>query len=104
MDMHISVEIIDRVHPSIFGEIYDYFSYIDETFSPFKKNSEITKINEGKLTRQEYSKDMETVLSLCGQTKIQTDGFFDIHRHGKLLRSMGVSGDLVKTDFFPGFV
>jgi len=92
MDMHVTVEIVDRVTSSVFDEIYDYFSYIDDTFSTFKKTSEITKINEGTLTPKQYSNDMADVLALCEQTKKESDGFFDIHRNGKLDPSGLVKG------------
>ena len=90
--MHVTVEIIDPVSSSVFDEIYNYFSYIDTTFSTFKITSEITKINEGKLDKQRYSKDIKTILALCEQTKQETDGFFDIKRNGKLDPSGLVKG------------
>lgn len=92
MDMHVSVEIVDAVTPAVFDEVYDYFSYIDETFSTFKKTSEITKINEGKISKQDYSPDMKTVLMLCDQTKKQTNGYFEIKRGGILDPSGLVKG------------
>ena len=90
--MHVTVEIIDSVSSSVFDEIYNYFSYIDTTFSTFKITSKITKINEGKLDKQRYSKDIKTILALCEQTKQETDGFFDIKRNGKLDPSGLVKG------------
>ncbi len=92
MDMHVTVEVVDVVTPAVFDEVYDYFSVIDNRFSTFKKTSEITKINEGKIKKRDYSSDMKTVLMLSDQTKKQTNGYFEIERRGILDPSGLVKG------------
>ena len=79
MGMHITVEIVGTaLVNSTIEKVFSYFNYIDEKFSTYKKTSEITKINEGKLRETEYSEDMKNVLSLCKKTKDETGGYFDI--------------------------
>lgn len=87
MDMPVIVEIGDKVKPEIFDELFDYFHWVDNTFSTFKKTSEITKINEG-LTSH-YSKDMKEIFKLAKQTKIETHGYFDIY-NGKKIDPSGI--------------
>lgn len=93
MDMPITIEVVDsNVTSKDIDKIYDYFTYIDEKFSPFKDSSEISKINNGALSKENYSKDMKEVLRLCEQTKRETNGYFDISRNGKLDPSGLVKG------------
>lgn len=94
MGMTVTVEVIDaHVTRADIDRVYQYFTYIDETFSTYKENSEITKINKGILKETEYSDDMREVLRLCEETKHQTHGYFNIQgRDGNLDPSGLVKG------------
>lgn len=82
MDMPVIIEVIDpTVTEKIFEEIFNYFIYIDDTFSPFKKTSELTKINQGLLQKNDWSQDMKTVFKLCKQTSKETLGFFNVEKN-----------------------
>lgn len=76
--MPITIEIVDPAPVGVFDKIFDYFDYIDHKFSTYKKESEITKINNGEIKEADYSDDMKTVFALSNQTKEETDGYFDI--------------------------
>lgn len=79
MGMPVTIEIVDSSAPqSVFDEVFAYFMYVDETFSLFKITSEITAINQGRLSPGQYSKDMQEVFRLCNETKKDTNGYFDI--------------------------
>jgi len=92
MGMPISVEIIDKsADKQIFKKVYDYFVYVDNTYSTYKETSEISRINNG-LPKSQWSQEMKDVLELCEQTKIKTNGYFDIERGGKLDPSGLVKG------------
>ncbi len=79
MGMPITVEILDvTAVDAAFDDIFDYFTYVDETFSVFKTTSEITKINNGDLLPKAYSEDMRTILRLCEETRQQTNGYFNV--------------------------
>lgn len=84
MDMPITVEILgfSNVQETI-GKVFDYFRYVDETFSTYKKNSEVSKINDGILSLKNASREVRTVFSLCEKTKKETNGYFNIFRNGK---------------------
>lgn len=93
MDMPITVEIVDNsAAEKDLKKIFAYFDYIDNKFSTFKNSSEITKINQGKLRRDNYSQDMQTLLALAAITKKETNGYFDIQQKGKLDPSGVVKG------------
>jgi thiamine biosynthesis lipoprotein len=63
------------------AKAFDYFTYIDNTFSTYKENSEIMKINRGELKLEDASKDMREIFRLAEQTKNETGGYFDIVNH-----------------------
>lgn len=93
MGMHITIEIVDsQVKPHDIQQIFNYFTYIDNKFSTYKKTSEISQINNKKLNKNQYSTDMKTILALCEQTKSETNGYFDILHNDKLDPSGIVKG------------
>jgi thiamine biosynthesis lipoprotein len=93
MGMPISIEIISDTNPQFdIDEAFAYFTYVDKKFSIYKKNSEISKINRGKLADADYSTDMKWILENCELTKQQTDGYFDVNHKNKLDPSGLVKG------------
>ncbi len=91
MGMPITIEIIGDVNIEDFKEVFYYFRDIDQKFSTYKKNSEISKINNGKKTYK-LSPDMKKVFKLSEKTKRETNGFFDIEKNGKIDPSGIVKG------------
>jgi len=94
MDMPVMVEVVDETPKTleIIEKVYSYFTYVDNTFSIFKGDSEISKINRGELKEDEYSQNMRQIFKLCEQTKQETDGYFDILQNGELDPSGIVKG------------
>jgi thiamine biosynthesis lipoprotein len=83
MGMPITVEIVDeRVRRRDIDAVYDYFTAVDNRFSTYKPDSEISRINAG-LDKSRWSKEMKTVLQLCDETKRATGGYFDIEHGGR---------------------
>ncbi len=91
MGMPISVEIVGNNHSRQIKAVFDYFREVDNRFSTYKKDSEISKINRG-LESSSWSKEMRSVFKLCEQTKKLTGGYFDILHDGKLDPSGLVKG------------
>ena len=89
MGMPVIVEITDDADPGIFTKIFDYFRWVDSTFSTYKETSEITRINTGVLKRKNYSKEMSEIFALAQQTKKESHGYFDIH-NGKVIDPSGI--------------
>jgi thiamine biosynthesis lipoprotein len=84
MGMPITIEIIDDFATAKdFDQVYDYFEYIDNKFSVYKKESEISLINADKLNQNKFSKDMKEIFKLSEQTKKQTSGYFEIYHNSK---------------------
>lgn len=92
MGMPVIVEIAESVRSSAFTPIFDYFHWVDNTFSTYKEDSEVSLINAGKLKPKDASQQVQLIFRLCEQTKTQTDGYFDINHDGHLDPSGLVKG------------
>lgn len=98
--MPITVEIVDpdligedrEINSEIFKEIFDYFRAVDQKFSPYKRNSELSQINAGKINIAEVSEEMKNILKLADVIKKETNGYFDIFHNSKLDTSGIVKG------------
>jgi thiamine biosynthesis lipoprotein len=92
MGMPITIEIIGSDDVKlVIADAFELFRNIDERFSTYKSDSEISRINRG-LPRRQWSKEVKTVLDLCEQTKQETRGYFDVSHNGKLDPSGLVKG------------
>lgn len=91
MGMPITVEVVDKQARRHFKAVFDYFKEVDARYSTYKKDSEISQINQG-LPKSKWSIEMRSVLDLCEQTKKETKGYFNINHNGKLDPSGLVKG------------
>jgi thiamine biosynthesis lipoprotein len=83
MGMPVTIEVVDEhAQENDLDVIYDYFISIDERFSTYKTTSEISAINRGEISSDDYSDDMREVFMLSEQTKQETQGYFDIKHDG----------------------
>lgn len=93
MGMPITIEIVDKnALKKDFEDIFSFFKSIDKRFSTYKKNSEISAINNGRLKIDKISSEMKEVFRLSEQTKHETNGFFDIEKNGNFDPSGLVKG------------
>lgn len=93
MGMPIIVHIVndDKVLASaIIDKVFRYFLSIDERFSLYKKDSEISLINQGKIDKENYSRDMREIMRLAEETRLQTDGYFDIRDPDGFINTSGI--------------
>jgi thiamine biosynthesis lipoprotein len=83
MGMPITVEIVDSQATQVdVNAVFTYFEYIDQTFSTYKAESEISRINRGELQTEQASEDVRTVFLLSEETRRATDGYFNIYQNG----------------------
>lgn len=93
LGMPITVEIVDAAaDAAAFDTVYDFFASVDETFSPFKPSSEVSRINRGEMTIKDVSLDMKVILELAEQTRRDTYGYFDVWHNGVFNPSGVVKG------------
>lgn len=92
MGMPVTVAVEDdAANKKIIPKVFDYFAHVDEVYSIYKPDSEISRINKG-LPKSAWSAEMKTVLGLCEQTRQDTNGYFNIARGGKVDPSGLVKG------------
>jgi len=70
--------------------VFDYFKYVDLTFSTYKEHSEIMKINRGEIKIDDASKDMKEIFRLSEETKKETNGYFDIKNRKGIFDPSGI--------------
>ena len=80
MGMPITVEIVDPVSPGVLSDAFEYFAGVDERFSLYKDDSEISALNEGRSSYSQISGEMREVLELADRTRRESNGFFEIRR------------------------
>jgi len=91
MGMPITVEIVDREDTELLAGTFKFFQDVDNRYSTYKADSEISRINNG-LPKAEWSTEMRRVLRLCDDTREATGGYFDIEHNGRLDPSGLVKG------------
>lgn len=93
MGMPITVQIEDdSADQKTIDTVYTYFDSIDRKFSTYIKNSEISKLNQGIINKNNVSDDTKQILQLCEDTRLETNGFFSIYKNGKIDPSGLVKG------------
>jgi len=93
MGMPITIEVVDqRVKETDIASIFDYFASVDRMFSTYKKESEISRLNAGEITKKELSTDVRQILQLADDTKKESNGYFNIVHNGKIDPSGIVKG------------
>jgi len=80
MGMPVEIHIIGKDVISALEDAFGYLVAIDECFSTYKDESEISRINRGELLLEDASAQMKEVFALAEQTKRETAGYFDIRR------------------------
>jgi thiamine biosynthesis lipoprotein len=80
MGMPICVAISDAATAADLEAAFDCFIKADARFSPFRHDSELSRLNRKELALQNCSGQMREILELAEQTTIDSDGYFDIRR------------------------
>ncbi len=79
MGMPVVVDVRDaEVDDNDLERMFDWLRFADATFSTYKDDSEISRINRGELAIAEAHPDVREVLDRCEALRIETDGYFDV--------------------------
>jgi thiamine biosynthesis lipoprotein len=78
MGLPIVVDIRDDCTGAVLDELFDWLRWVDATFSTYKDDSEISRINRGELRREDAHPHVRQVLERCEQLRDETDGYFDM--------------------------
>lgn len=77
MGMPVTVEIVNAPLTAL-TTVFDYFVEVDNRFSTYKHDSEISRFNRGEISLEDASDDMLEVFALADTTRTDTHGYFDI--------------------------
>jgi thiamine biosynthesis lipoprotein len=79
MGMPIVVDVRDEhVDDGVLDRMFDWLRWVDATFSTYKDDSEIRRLNRGELALEHAHPDVVGVLDRCEQLRLETDGYFDV--------------------------
>ncbi|WP_421915334.1 FAD:protein FMN transferase [Mesorhizobium sp.] len=90
MGMPVTVDIGGASSGVLVDTVFDYFEQIDQRFSTYRSDSEISAINRGDLPVSDWSGEMMEVVALAARTKNETDGYFDIRKPDGSLDPSGI--------------
>jgi thiamine biosynthesis lipoprotein len=78
----IGIDVRDRdVRDPVIDEAFGRFRAIDERFSTFRTDSEVSRYGRGEVRGDDLSDELREVLGLCEVVRVRSDGVFDIRRH-----------------------
>jgi thiamine biosynthesis lipoprotein len=79
MGMPVQLEIVDSTATQAhYDAIFAYLISIDDRFSTYKSDSEISRVNRNEIRPEQYSPELREVLERSEKTKEDTGGYFDI--------------------------
>jgi len=74
----IGLDIRDDVDPLVVDAVFDWFRRVDDLFSTWRPETEISRFGRRELDESELSPDVRDVLALCDRVSILSGGAFDI--------------------------
>jgi FAD:protein FMN transferase len=92
MGMPVSVEVHGDVAPTAVEEAFAWLRSVDATFSPYRADSQISRLDRGTLAPGAAHPLVREVLASCETHRLATAGFFDIRATGRLDPSGFVKG------------
>jgi thiamine biosynthesis lipoprotein len=78
MGLPVSVDVRDDdVSPGAVEQVYAWLRFVDATFSTYRADSEVSRINAGTLARADAHPLVRGVLDRCEALRVETGGYFD---------------------------
>jgi FAD:protein FMN transferase len=60
---------------------FDHLRDVDARFSPYRDDSEISRLGRAEIAVEDCSADVREVLARCEELRVLSNGFFDVHGH-----------------------
>jgi thiamine biosynthesis lipoprotein len=77
MGMPIVLDLRDELDPAAVESVWATLREADATFSTYKDDSEISRLNRGELALEDARPEVREVLALCEELRVITGGYFD---------------------------
>lgn len=79
MGMPVMFDVCDpEVGVDALEEAVRWLHWVDATFSTYRPESEISRLNRGELAPSDLHPEVNAVLDRCAELREETDGYFDI--------------------------
>lgn len=78
MGMPIVVDVRDIDDETALEPLFDWFRFVDRTFSTYSADSEISRLNRGEVTIVDVLAEVRDILARCEELRAKTAGFFDV--------------------------
>jgi FAD:protein FMN transferase len=92
MGMPIVIDVRDELDPLALDRAFAWFRWVDQTFSTYKPDSEICRLDRDELALADAHPDVREVLARCEELPVETHGYFDVYATGRLDPSGYVKG------------
>ncbi|HEX5395280.1 MAG TPA: FAD:protein FMN transferase [Candidatus Saccharimonadales bacterium] len=92
MGTQASIDIPGCSKEAVFDAVFSRLREIDKRFSPYKKDSELSRYNRGELSERTLSEEMKHVLHACRKWEEKTEGYFSAWYGGECDPSGYVKG------------
>lgn len=73
----ISLDFRDAIAPLLVDDLVRWFERVDDVFSTWRDDSEISRLGRHELSLREASEDLREVLALCERIRGESGGAFD---------------------------
>jgi thiamine biosynthesis lipoprotein len=74
----ISIDVRDPIEDAVLDRLVEWFHRVDDLFSTWRDDSEISRLGRGELTLGDASPEIRLVLALCDDVTERSRGAFDI--------------------------
>jgi thiamine biosynthesis lipoprotein len=87
-----SIELRERIDAGDFAAALQRLHWVDSTFSTYRDDSQISRLDRGEITLAQCAPEVGAVLARCARLRTDTEGYFDAHASGRLDPSGVVKG------------
>ena len=82
MGTTVSIDVrAPLVEEAVLDEVIAWFHDVDTRFSPYRADSEVTRVGAGELALDDASPDVRAMFTLADDLRARTGGFFDPRAH-----------------------
>ena len=74
----VGVDFRDRMESQVLDDVFDWFRRVDDLFSTWREDTEISRMASGELRLKDASPEVREVLRLCESVRDESRGAFDV--------------------------
>ena|GEM_PF-47050 len=79
MGMPVIVEVCDvGFDETVLDRLFAWLRFVDETFSTYREDSDISRLNRGEIGLADAHPSVRSVLGRCESLRLRTSGYFDV--------------------------